>query len=415
MTSDTNLPDDEIDIRALFNTLFHYKWVVLGITLIAMVAVFLYSKFSSPKQYTAQAQVIISKPLYTTNLETSIQGIPQIPEASVLRDLALDNELLWNVYSSVEVSGTLNKKVNFEQFKTKVAAKLTGTSKMSLVVSMSNPNTSASVVNVWADMFIAQINTLYSVNAKSLNLIDKEVLQARQKWDDAEQVLKQKLPDGVVDAQKIILDNKKSTFTTYLDTITRLDLIAKDAKSLQDRLAVWPDDSRVGMEYQLSLIGLYQRATGGLTGVQIQVAAPATDSLRSVAEAKASLKALIDSLGSQRTQLQANLDQLKQDITSAILAYESANYLYTQLTTERDLALNAYQALTAQQEEVRIDLAREDVAAKIVGHALPPEQPVSNRTLVKTLIAGVVAFALSCFGVLVVNWWMSPASTKPVH
>jgi uncharacterized protein involved in exopolysaccharide biosynthesis len=41
-----------------------------------------------------------------------------------------------------------------------------------------------------------------------------------------------------------------------------------------------------------------------------------------------------------------------------------------------------------------------------------PEMPVSNRTLVKTLLGGVLAFVLSCLGALFVYWWNSPAPAK---
>jgi uncharacterized protein involved in exopolysaccharide biosynthesis len=59
--------------------------------------------------------------------------------------------------------------------------------------------------------------------------------------------------------------------------------------------------------------------------------------------------------------------------------------------------------------ETQIDLARDDPAAKVASGALPPQEPISNRTLVKTIIGGVLAFALACFGVLFINWWKTPA------
>lgn len=413
MTSDTNLPDDEIDIRELFHTLIRYKWIVLGITLVAAGVVLVYSKFGSPKMYSSQAQVLFTKPQYTTNLETSIQGTPQVPEASVLKDLALDDELLHNVYTSTVVTAALGKNVDFEIFKTNMTAKLTGTSKLYLVVTAKQPETSALIVDVWANMFITQVNTLYSVNEKSKALISNEVIKAREKWGTAEQTLLDNLPNGMADMKKIELTNKQYTFTAYLNSLTQLDLIMKDAHSLQSRLPTGPDNSQLGIEYQLSLIGLYQRATGGLDGVQVQIAAPTVENVRTVAKANDSLNSLISSLDAQREQLQDNLDQLRQNIISATVELETANYQLTQLTTERDLALNAYQALSAQLEEIQIDLAREDVVAKIVGQALPPETPISNRTLMKTVIAGALAFVLSCFGVLLINWWKSPSPAKP--
>jgi len=138
------------------------------------------------------------------------------------------------------------------------------------------------------------------------------------------------------------------------------------------------------------------------------LAEPTTVGVRTVAEAKVSLDALASSVDAQRVKLQENLDQLRQDIINATLALEIAEYQLTQLTTERDLALDAYQALSAQLEETRIDLARDDVTAKVASRALPPEEPISNSALMKTMIAGVLAFALACFGVLLIHWWKAP-------
>jgi exonuclease VII small subunit len=358
--------------------------------------------------------VIITKPLFTTNLETSIQGNPQTPEGSILKDLALDQNLLRNVYKSPDVSAVLKKGVNFEKFTTSVSAKLSGTTKLILEVSNTDPETAAVIVNVWADQFTAQINSLFSINEKALGLIDQEVQKARLKWSAAEQVLMEKLPDGIVETRKIELDNTHNKLVAYLNTLNQLDLLTKDAQGLQSRLSVWPDNSQLGIENQLNLIGLYQRAVGGLSGIQIQMTEPAIVGVRTVAEAKASLEALISSLEAQGVELQANLEQFKADMTAATLALESANYQLTQLTTERDRALNAYQALSAQLEETRIDLARDDLIAKVAGQALPPESPVSNRTLVTTMIAGALALVLSCFGVLFINWWRAPTLKKSV-
>src|SRR3972149_4725751 len=270
MTPDINLSDDEIDIRELAHTLLRYKWYILGITLVAAVIVFVYSKFIQPRTYTAQAQVIITKPLYTTNLEMSIQGVPQTPEGTVLRDLALADDLLWSVYSSPEVTAVLDKGFAFDQFIAGMSAKLAGTSKLILSVSAPKPETAAVIVNAWAVQFATRVNSIYSVNEKALSLIEQEVKNARQKWDETEQILLKKLPDGIVETRNIELKSKSNSLTVYLQTLTQLDLLVSDTKSLQFRLDAWPEESPLGIEYRLSLISLYQRAVGGLELIQIQ-------------------------------------------------------------------------------------------------------------------------------------------------
>jgi uncharacterized protein involved in exopolysaccharide biosynthesis len=411
MTNNTISSNDEIDIRELIHTLFRYKWIILGITLVAAVIVFIFSKFTQPRIYTAQAQVIITKPSYTTNLETRIQTVPQTPEASILKDLALAGDLLWDVYTYDKVTEVLDEGLGFTQFMAGMSTKLVGTSKIILSVSTEKAETSATIVNAWANKFTERINSLYSINEAVKNTLVEETQKALIKWGKAETALMElmKLPNAIADTQKILLDNKQKALATYLSTLTQLDILISNVQSLQRRLTDRPDDSQLGLEYQLSLISLYQQAAGGLGGIQVQVTQPMAEGVRTVAEAKASLDALAASLDTQKVELNKTLEQLKQDIKDATLAYEAANYQFSQLTTERDLALNAYQALFAQSEETQIDLARDNQTAKIASLALPPQQPLSNRTLMKTALAGVLAFALACFGVLLINWWKTPS------
>jgi capsular polysaccharide biosynthesis protein len=413
MTSDTYLPDNEIDIRELLSTLYRYKWIILGITLAAALATFIFSKFVQPRSYTAQAQVLITKPLYSTNLETRIQSVPQTPEASALKDLALADDLLWSVYTDSRVTEVIKAGIPFDQFIVGMSTRLVGTSKLVLDVSAAKPETAKTIVNVWAEKLTAHINSLFNLNDKTLSQIEIQAKLARDNWTAAEQDLMAKLPDGIVATKQIELEKKQKVLSAYLDTLLQLDLLIRDTRSLQTRLGAWPEDSQMRIENQLSLIGLYQRATGGLQGIQVQLSEPTTMEVRTVAEANASLEALSTSLEAQGVALQKDLEQLKQDITMATLELEAANYQLTQLTTERDLALNTYQALSAQLTETEIDLNRVDLTAKVASQALPPLQPISNRTLVKTIIAFTLAFILSCLGVLLLNWWRSPAQTKP--
>lgn len=101
-----------------------------------------------------------------------------------------------------------------------MSTRLVGTSKLILAAFSTESNTAANIVNVWADQFSAQINSLYSVNEKTLTLIEKEMQKARDKWDLAEQVMLEKLPDGIVETREIELANKHNMLVAYLNKIT---------------------------------------------------------------------------------------------------------------------------------------------------------------------------------------------------
>lgn len=415
MTDEINPKDDEIDIHELVYALFRYKWLILGITLVAGVAAFLFVKFGQPKVYAAQAQVIVTKPLYTTNLDPSIQIVPQSPESTIFRDLALADDLVTRVYSTTLISKTLNIGLSYDQLAASMSTKLSGTSKLILEVSTKNAAASAGIANVWAREFVGRINTLYSVSDQALVKVQGAVPSARQNWDDKEAALLQMIPTAQVDARKVDLQTKQDALSQYMKLLTQYDLLASNTSTMKLRLASLPADSRLEVESQLSVIGLYQQAVGGLNGVLIQLTEPTTASLRTVADAIKVLDALTASLDKQRAELQDRVTQLTKDVTDASLALENANYQINQLTEDRDLAVSEYQALTAQKSEIDMDLKREDPAAKIASQALPPRQPVSSGTLLKTAVVGILAFILACFGALVLNWWKAPSQGKKIQ
>jgi uncharacterized protein involved in exopolysaccharide biosynthesis len=414
MAPDAPISEDEIDIREIVNTLYRYKWFILGITLVAVLIVFVYTKFLQPRLYTAQAQVLITKPLFTTNLDPSIEIVPQTPEGTVLRDLALAADLLWGVYTTPDIIQVLDEGQTFPQFADGMSAKLAGTSKLILSVSADKPETAAAIVNVWAEQFAARVNSIFSVNQDAVTSIVKEIEKARDAWDAAETELLANLADGmgIVEKQKVELASKSAALDLYARTLIQLDLLASDTRSLQARLAHQLEESPespLGVEYRLGLISLYQRAAGGRELIQVQLTEPTTMGVQTAADAQASLEALTASLGTQKKELMDSQDQLRQEITQAAYDLETAEYQLKRLTTERDLTLETYQALSAQLEETNIDLARGDLTAKIASSGLAPQLPASNRTLIKTLIAGVLAFAMACFGALLVSWWKKPA------
>jgi len=66
--------DDEIDLRAIFQTLWKARKVILIVTLAAAVAAFAMSSFS-PKQYAASAIVAITNPRYLLQFDPRIETV----------------------------------------------------------------------------------------------------------------------------------------------------------------------------------------------------------------------------------------------------------------------------------------------------------------------------------------------------
>lgn len=367
--------------------------------------------------YHAAALVVITKPILTANLDPRIQTSPQQPDIKSLTDLTKAGDLVLEVYQSSQVSKLLGKDTSPDDLRAQLNTSLVGTSQLRLEVTDSDPNRAAQIANAWADAVTRRLNKLFDVNEASLERIEQQVQTARQEWDKTEQALLAYLPNSQEEPLKVSLAQQQDALKTYLDRVTELSLLISDAQALETRLSAQDGNKNLLLEDGLSLITLQQRAAGELTGLQIQVAGP--DMLGqqyAVAEGVTNLRTLITSLKTQHDELQASSDELKKTIPQTQSNLESAHYQVNQLTMQRDLALNAYQALTSQVEETHIALTQDDQVAKVAGQALPPERPTGPRASLNGVIAGTLGLLISVLFALVSNWWKTGfTNNDPEH
>ena len=128
MTTDQSYFEDEIDLREIAQTLLHYKWFILGLTIIMALGGYAVSKLLLPKQYQAAALVVITKPILTANLDPRIQTSPQQPDIKSLTDLTKAGDLVLEVYQSSQVSKLLGKDTSPDDLRAQLNTSLIGTS-----------------------------------------------------------------------------------------------------------------------------------------------------------------------------------------------------------------------------------------------------------------------------------------------
>ncbi len=402
--------DDEIDLREIAKTLLRYRWLILGATVILALAGYVFAKLTLPKQYEAATMVIITKPLFSANLDPRIQTVYQQPDAKSLTALALTDDIVLSVYESPDVRALFDEDVDLSAMKGRLEATVVGTTQLNLKVTDTDPTRAAQIVNTWAEIVTTRLNDLYDINQNSLEQIQAQVETARENWDSAEQAVIERLGVGRVDSLAITLAQKRESLKIYLDNIRSLDLLISDAQAMDAYLATLSQGDALTLDSDLALIALQQRAAGGLAGLQIQlVTTNIPESPTTVATARVRLQALVTTLQSQRVEFQDRVAELPSEITDTSADLEAEQYQVTQLTTQRDLALSAYQALSSQVVEAQITLAQNDRVVKVAGQAQPPESASGPRASLYGAVSGAAGLFLSVCMILLVQWWRSPA------
>ncbi len=251
--------EDEIDIRAIVMTLLRYKWILLTVALSLAIVGFAFSKLVLPKEYRGTAIVILTKPIFSTNLDARIQANPQLPDSRSLTDLAKADDLLIEIMQSPETVGLFNEKLTLEELKKKLDVTLIGTSQLRLEVTDTDPQRAAMIANYWAGKFTGRLNNLFDVNESALSQIEQQRASALQKWADAEQALMDYLPENRVSALEASLDQARNNLRAIMKKVNDIDLLISDIKLFDARLASQPQNDPLSVEDILSLITLQQR------------------------------------------------------------------------------------------------------------------------------------------------------------
>jgi LPS O-antigen subunit length determinant protein (WzzB/FepE family) len=132
------------------------------------------------------------------------------------------------------------------------------------------------------------------------------------------------------------------------------------------------------------------------------------------------LETVIRIAQSEQARIQAEIDLLSQQVLegSGFETLESIDAhmreLETQLereharrlelTSKRDLAWQAYQAISQKETEIR-NAPQSVNQVNLVSQAITPQNPISRGTARNTLIGGLLGMFLGMLGVISVHWW----------
>ncbi len=413
--SEHNPPDsvyyeDMIDLRALVKTLLKYKWIIVSVTLLAVLAAFLTSRYLLPPKYEAAAHIGITLPSFEVDLEPSINNPSPLDDYRLLTETT---KALPELAEAVEVWLSVCEEMNLNcqgegNEKPELEAALIGTSQLKLSVISENPEQAAEFANLWAEEVVTRWNLIYGIENIDLIRLEEEVTQSLKNWNTAQKMLEDYLPESKINVAEVQLNQAKGKLARYLEAIEDNEGIIRDAGSLDTRLGGQIQSSKLLIGDALSLVGLLQRTTGEVSGTQFQVTG--TDIYGqeyTIAETRETLYDLISALENQNDTLEIQLTGLETEITQLALEREIEQYRIDLLEQERDRARSNYQALSGYLDETLIAEKHDGQAAYCVARAVVPLEGES-KTLINTALAGMVGLMIAIGVVFFCEWWRVP-------
>ncbi|MDP1624583.1 MAG: Wzz/FepE/Etk N-terminal domain-containing protein [bacterium] len=397
--------DDEIDLRAIFQTLWKARLPILIVTLAAALVAFAVSAWILPKQYEAVAYVTVSQPAirYLTGPE-GLAAVPAAPDIKALPELAQTKAILDQVMSDARVTPLLTSDGKGWSDKTQVSA--VGTSQLRFQVTDTDPQRVAILATVWAEKAAEWIEVNYGLGAFTANL-DAQISTTQQDYTQAQSDLEAFLAQ---DQTPILF----SRLGAQKDIYACLERRVRAANSLLLRLGDFEtrlvqSDDPLSLSDAILLVSIQQDLdsleTCGNPGTILQSSSPLLFTGLSSSRGMEVITGMHKSLQQRIANSQNEQDALQNDVLKLQVEMEQLDYERSEYTRQRDQAATLYAQLTFQQAVMENVLQQSGRMAQISVEAKAPQFATAPRVIMNTALAGMAGLMLAVFWALATDWW----------
>ena len=400
--------EDEIDMRIYINMLIRHWRLIAAVTLLAGVVALAVS-FVSPARYQATALVLVTRPLYQIQFSPAIQNLPETSAAQQLLsgkaalDLATSDTLLQQLLLKVG-DGLSADERNLDSLRKLLKAKAgSDPSIINLSVTTRDAQQAAHVADIWASLYVRQVNDVYGQSADQLKFFEGQLAQAKNDLDAADQALiefQKRNDSAILQAQ---LSAKQSALGNYLAMNESLIVLQHNVKNLQDQLARRPADSPSSLGDDLAQLMLQVSAFSAQSSslpIQLQMPNSGRLSDRTVGQQAAYLADLAKTIETKQAEAKKQAEALPVEIKALQGQIQETNTEAARLTRQRDLAQNVYTTLAQKVKETGISAQDTSGRVRVASGAVAPERPMSKKLLTNTalgLVLGLMAIVLVVF------------------
>lgn len=458
--------EDEIDLRPYLLALLKSWPLIIGLAALAAL-VALGISLILPPSYTATASVVVLRTRTDLSFDPKIEFVS--PEQQLTGAANTDrNRALVAFVSSPTVALKVLEQMGdrlppglqaIERLQNSVEAKADG-ELIQISASGSDPQLVTDLVNTWATVYEAEVNSLYtSEQTERPEAIDQQLQAARVDYENAQAAYESYLADNqvaVLTSEITVQDKLIQSYQEQRRVEAERPMLLSQAevetkmKMLDDKYADLAMTERLLANARTLLIRLEdggESSAGAMTGhavaftlLQSQAYAQVfTDVLPVDLQltlpqevggiSPADVRAFITTLEDRREATNAEIERLQQEVLEADPAATPASgsddqieqlatrltLLKSQLETEeargrelllqRDLAWETYQTLARKSVEAKLASQLPDSQVRVASRAIPPSEPSGASKLLIVILAGMFGLCVGIVAALVLDWW----------
>jgi uncharacterized protein involved in exopolysaccharide biosynthesis len=418
MTQDTMSFVDEIDLRKYLQVLLdHWPWIVVAMIVGAITAAIV-SFFVISPTYEATALVAITPPKYLMEFTPEFRAVAQerlqtevygtYPEFAKSDELLqeISTELVEQTGADAPGLGRLRGQM-FVQ-----ASKEVGL--ISLSVRASDPDRAASIVNIWAELYVQLLNRLYGGQEDDYDFFATQLKLAQDDLNLAQEALaefKARDPSALLSSE---LAAHVDALDAYLGSKNSMEVQKQTIESWRQQLASQPDSGTVSRADELTSLFMQLQAFDFMqrgSQPQFQIALEQIAEGWKVADQLAFLDSLEDFLQSRFAEIDVQMAELQPEVLRLQQELQAAANEEERLNQEVKIARSLSESLALKAEEARIASESQVGIAQLASKAAVPQNPIAPRKLLNTAIGAALGLIVGLALVVVLEFAAGPRET----
>ncbi|MCB9135281.1 MAG: hypothetical protein H6636_07630 [Anaerolineales bacterium] len=411
--------EDEIDLQKYILLLIkNWAWIV-GVSLVFAVGAYLLSKFVLAPTYEAKALVLIVPSRYSLTFDPKFQT-ESSSELLYFRPTAqlAESDTTMQALRDAWIDQGGDPETTIEKIEGITEVELdTASNSMKLIVRTDNAQMSTDLVNLWGTILVQKANALFGEDLESGDTLQAQFVQIEADRETAKQALVAYEAQNQTNILTTELTVKQTVYSQLLTDQAKLTQILADLSSLQAQLRGLPSSQPIASDIELTALLLQLKAYNlDLTLPQLQWNPSTSDTLRTVGVLNTSLDQLRTVMEQKALDLAQQIDPLQAEILQIQSQVADMQATGEKLRQNYQVASDTYLTLDRKMKETQISNEVSGSVVKLGSRAKVPTEPVGPRTLLNTLIAGVLGLMLSVFGIFARDFWVNvPEDQQPFH
>ncbi|MGE5483906.1 MAG: GumC family protein [Ignavibacteriales bacterium] len=410
---------DELDLLEIFGKLWAGKWIIVGITVVAMVVAAVLSFFVLRPVYEAKATLIVVALAQRTQKETeellSISALQKyLPNLSLesYRQQVVNPVVLGRVRQRLGLQDSVEELTRAVQ-----ARSLKDTNLIEVVTKYTNPETAAAISNAVVEEYERYLSEVAQKQMTTASVMAEQQLEVEEKKleeaiDEYMQFLKEARPVSEIEEE---IEAKSQLLTQYRSELVKIEVQTSSVEAFIRECSSELENQPSVLTTTKSILDdpLMQEVAGEQTGTSLTSLAGLrvkSEEINTVHMDLASDLAIkrseLAGLTASKAAVSRAVADLERNLEALRLEYAEREVEEQRLTTKVDTLRSVYLAFLEEYEKAKVGEAIElgQASISMVSQAEKPERPVAPRKMLNVAVAGVLGGMLSVFVVLVMSW-----------